>query len=938
MRRMVRVALVVSLGVFLWQLAAVTQTGITSANFVNFEGAQTNPIRLSADGTRLFAVNTPDARLSIFDVAVDSANPKLIGEIPVGIEPVSVNPRTNDEVWVVNQVSDSISVVSVPAGVVIDTIHVKDEPADVVFAGTDASLAFVSVSRSNEVRVFDAASRKELARIPLEGENPRALALSPDGTHVYVAFALSGNKSTIVPESVAPPQPSPTNSSLPDPPQVGLIVHAEDPAWAPSVIGYKMPDNDVAEISVASLAVSRYFSGVGTINFGIAVDPKGNVYVTNTEARNLTRFEPGVRGHIVDNRITRVDVLTGAPVATDLNPQIDYSILPNDAAKSVALAQPTAVVPDATNGTFLVAAFGTDRIARVSPDGVVLSRIDLAPATAAAASSRTMRGPRGLALKGSTRHLYVMNRIANTISIVDATADAVLSEIPVGSFDPTPATIRSGRGFLYDAKLSGNGTAACAACHIDADMDLLAWDLGNPGGVMQQAGGQQMHPMKGPMTTQTLRGLNGMEPLHWRGDKVDFVAFNPAFASLMGGTQLADLDMVAYSDYVKTLRFAPNPNRNLDNTLPATLAGGDPRAGRNTFLNEPFASTITCNSCHTESSGGTNRQIFSASILQEPQAMKVPHLRNLYQKTGFNKTAGARSVGGFGFLHDGSLGTLFEFLSNPIFQNLSNDTVRKRNLEAFLLAFDTGMAPAVGHTRTVTNSNMTSAEVTNGWVVLEQQAALSRVDVIVKGTIDGQPRGLLYRPSSNDYVTDRPGLGPFTRAQLAEKVAAGDTLTVMGVPPGSGMRMGIDRDVNGVLDGDTGEVPPPPPSPPPPPPAPPVVIHVADIVTTDANGMVRTSFKRRDTIFWRVQILDQNGKPGTGVSVQTNVAFSGIGVATLTATTGSDGWARFNREAMNDIPGTYTVTVSGVSKTDAIYDPAADVRTSTTYTLRKTGP
>jgi len=37
-------------------------------SFVNFEGKQTSPVRLSPDGTRLFVVNTPDARLSVFDV------------------------------------------------------------------------------------------------------------------------------------------------------------------------------------------------------------------------------------------------------------------------------------------------------------------------------------------------------------------------------------------------------------------------------------------------------------------------------------------------------------------------------------------------------------------------------------------------------------------------------------------------------------------------------------------------------------------------------------------------------------------------------------------------------------------------------------------------------------------------------------------------------
>src|SRR5688572_14739588 len=111
--------------------------------YVNFEGKQTRPICLSPDGTRLFAVNTPDARLSVFDIS-HPLNPFLIAEIPVGLEPVSVNALNNDEVWVVNEVSDSVSVVSVSRRIVTDTLYVKDEPADVVFAG---GKAFISASR-----------------------------------------------------------------------------------------------------------------------------------------------------------------------------------------------------------------------------------------------------------------------------------------------------------------------------------------------------------------------------------------------------------------------------------------------------------------------------------------------------------------------------------------------------------------------------------------------------------------------------------------------------------------------------------------------------------------------------------------------------------------------------------------------------------------------
>src|SRR5215212_70511 len=195
--------------------------------FVNYEGKQTAPVRLSPDGSRLFAVNTPDNRLSVFDVS-SPHNPILIAEIPVGVEPVSVNPISNDEAWVVNEVSDSVSVVSVSQNVVTDTLYVKDEPADVAFAN---GRAFVTCARNNQIAVFDAVTHASITNIPVFGENPRSLCVNSNGTRIYAAFALSGNCTTIIPLDRAPAPPPPTNPNLPPPPQVSLIVNATDPAW-----------------------------------------------------------------------------------------------------------------------------------------------------------------------------------------------------------------------------------------------------------------------------------------------------------------------------------------------------------------------------------------------------------------------------------------------------------------------------------------------------------------------------------------------------------------------------------------------------------------------------------------------------------------------------------------------------------------------------------
>lgn len=810
-------------------LSLAISATVTAQSYVNFEGKQTRPICLSPDGTRLFAVNTPDARLSVFDVT-RPLHPFLIAEIPVGVEPVSVNARNNDEVWVVNEVSDSVSVVSVASGIVVDTLAVKDEPADVVFAG---GKAFVSAARRNEIAVFDATSRALLTNIAVFGENPRSLAVNTNGTKVYAAFALSGNHTTLISQFNAPPQitngtPA-MRAGLPPPPQVSLIVDATNATYFPSLIKYRMPDHDVVEIDVATMRTNRYFSRVGTVNFALAIQPaSGDLFVANTEARNLTHFEPGLRGFFVTNRIARINITSGVVTNYDLNPGYHPTTF-TLSNKTNALAQPTALAFGPRGLLYYVAAFGSDRIARVdAASGVVTGRIELCPtADGSAADPRNKRGPRGLALNPAAA-LYALNRLANTISVIELAGFTLAREIPVGSHDPTTATIRQGRGFLYDAKLSGNGTVSCASCHIDSEMDMLAWDLGDPtGDVLTNAavfqfspGGipnfqtnalETFHPMKGPMTTQTLRGLNGLDPLHWRGDRTNFTHFNGAFDGLLGGAALSTPDMNTYRDFINSIVFQPNPNQNLDRSLPTSFAGANPIAGRNTFINEFYQPTnssgLSCNTCHKLPTG-SDRLINPDAVLPGAQGFKVPHLRNLYQKTSFNRTKGSpatgtNSIGGFGFTHDGDFTDLFSFLSISAFGQFQNDTVRKTNLQAFLLCFDTGTAPAVGYARTLRAANVTSAAISNDWSLLEAQAALgTNIDLVVNGTLDGRRRGLLYQPGSNNYKLDSTNSATLTRTELVAKITAGAQLTIMGVPPGAGQRTGIDRNLNGVLNAD----------------------------------------------------------------------------------------------------------------------------------------
>jgi len=150
-------------------LVSLLAASVTAQSFVNYESPLVQPLRLSADGLRLYAAHTADNRLAVYSLA-NPNTPVLLDEIPVGLEPVSVNARTADEVWVVNHLSDSVSIVSIAQGRVVATLRVKDEPSDVVFAG---GKAFVTAAASDNVQVFDAVTRTPLGTVAIFGKDQK---------------------------------------------------------------------------------------------------------------------------------------------------------------------------------------------------------------------------------------------------------------------------------------------------------------------------------------------------------------------------------------------------------------------------------------------------------------------------------------------------------------------------------------------------------------------------------------------------------------------------------------------------------------------------------------------------------------------------------------------------------------------------------------------
>src|SRR5437773_7500956 len=188
----------VCLPLWFWPIlltALSTTRAPAASSFVNFETAPIHPVALSPDHDTLAICNLPDGRIELFNVS--SGLPVPAGNICVGVDPVSLRFRTTDELWVVNHISCSVSIVDVPARRVVATLDTQAGPADIVFAGSPAR-AFVSCAKVNTIQVFDPLSRQSITNVMVDGERPKAMAVSPDGARVYAAIFESGNASTIL--------------------------------------------------------------------------------------------------------------------------------------------------------------------------------------------------------------------------------------------------------------------------------------------------------------------------------------------------------------------------------------------------------------------------------------------------------------------------------------------------------------------------------------------------------------------------------------------------------------------------------------------------------------------------------------------------------------------------------------------------------------------
>lgn len=766
---------------------------------VNLETQAIKPILVTGDSRFVVVANIPDNRLQVFDPPL--AN--LLAEVVLGqgISVIAENPFTDvAELWVSVRHQSAIMIVDVNTWRVTNVIRPPiaatavgagnaDTPGGIAFA---QGKAFVAASSSDTLEVFDAVTKAYITSIPLQRPHnqltpslarPYAVVADPTPPEtVHVLSLVSGNQSGPFLNTAGP---------------VDFVLDLT------AINGFSLPDFDIVSVDAATNTVTGHTTGVGTTLLGMALHPTtGQLIVANVDSQNgkFIGENSFTNGKITFNRLTYVGMGGAAHNPVVLDPP----------TTTAPVVMPTDVVTDGF-GRVIVAGYASSNIGVFDSAGAFLGIFN------------TGAGPRGLAVDTNTGTLYCLNRADNSVWAFDVSLPGTLPPAPIfqtNLTDPTYDRIRDGRKVFLDATHSADGTTGCFSCHPDARKDGLTWELSKFFETTEQHTNQNpptWKDRKGPMVTQDLRSIEEVPPYHWRGEQLDLEAFNGVFPDLLKGTSLSATDFQLMKDYVFSTVYPPNPLQQMNrNFTPSAVQGV---FNFQTLNSDGSAQNPrTCEDCHALPTG-TDSSITDVFIFtpQSPAVVKTAQLRGMWTKTFSlanaddnpanppNFALGSSTVlpmTGTGFFHSGIIDNTAEFI-DAFFGGLL--VQQRTDLKQFMNEYDSGLAPATMYSEYLDRNSVGLTQVP----YMIDQANNSNCDLVAVGRLrllgvwvnvsllwDAAPGNQFFRP-------DLTSLGTFTWPRIQTLATNGNAeLLILGTPHWSGERIALDRDRDGVFNGD----------------------------------------------------------------------------------------------------------------------------------------
>ncbi len=147
-------------------------------------------LAFNQSGSTAYVANQGDGTVSI----IDTGSNTVIGTVATGAMPAYVVRGPNGKIYVSNQGSGTVSVIDAASNTVISTFEVGGDPNGIAF--DNQGFGYVATSTSNAIAVFAIATHQVVESIPMAG-HPAHLAVTPDGTRLYVSNQFDGNVAVV---------------------------------------------------------------------------------------------------------------------------------------------------------------------------------------------------------------------------------------------------------------------------------------------------------------------------------------------------------------------------------------------------------------------------------------------------------------------------------------------------------------------------------------------------------------------------------------------------------------------------------------------------------------------------------------------------------------------------------------------------------------------
>ncbi|MEW6749601.1 MAG: hypothetical protein AB1505_01310 [Candidatus Latescibacterota bacterium] len=556
-----------------------------------------SPINLLPDrsGRRLFVACEGTGEVLV----VDTGRQRVAGAVSVGEEPFGLALSPDEtRLYVGSRWRSDVAVVDLEGMRVERRLRVGDDPHHLALTPDGRQLLVTNLS-ANTLSVMDACSGQEV-RTVLVGAAPFGLATSPDGGALYVSSQYS--------------LPVPFRT----PPVLELTVVDVDSQYVrerrtlPSaVIGQGVavtPDGSFVltalEIPKNLVPETQVYQG-WMVTYGIAVTetrPRGRTAYLLIDEPNLYYADPFSLALTPDGRFLYVSS-SGADVVTVI-----------DLTRAWAVLQ-------VAEGRIGLSDEQIAELARhlAASNEYVVGRIS---------TGSTGANPKGLAISPDGRRVWVANRLADEIGVIDTRRQELVGAIDLGG--PRETTLlRAGARLFNYASISFQKQMSCATCHPENGVDGLVYDIAADGGM-----GHNL------VDNMTMRGLARTAPFKWTGK-------NPTLAR-QEGPRAAQLffrthgfepeENRAIVAFIESLSPRPNRYRRQDGQLTETQEHGlrlFRRAYDNLGRYVPVANR--CVSCHPQPRGTDRRvhDVATRAYHDREGRFDTPHLQNLHERVPY---------------------------------------------------------------------------------------------------------------------------------------------------------------------------------------------------------------------------------------------------------------------------------------------------------------